>query len=404
MTRAHCIQLDPTEKQKSYFAQSAGTARFVYNWALAEWNAQYRMGGKPSAKELKRYFNSIKYAKFPWLKGIARDSHAQPFANLASAWNRYFESRKTSGKVERPVFKKKGKSRDSFYVANDKFSLEGKRVRLPIIGSVRLTEALRFAGKIQSASVSREADRWFISISVETTPEPVIAPTGEPVGVDLGLTTFAALSTGEKITAPKPLKKAQRRLRRLCRAHSRKQLKSANRRKSALKLAKQHRRIKNIRQDFLHKFTTRLARTHSEICIEDLHVKGLLKNHKLALHISDAAWGEARRQWAYKTLLYGSKLTVRDRFYASSKLCSYCGARNGSLSLKIREWTCLQCGTLHDRDENASRNLVNPVPRATRESTPLEIAALTSGIRAGSETAVDERGTLPCAHFCAQER
>lgn len=411
MTRAHRIQLDPTEAQKRYFAQAAGTARFVYNWALAEWNEQYRMGGRPSAKELKRYFNSVKYLKFPWLRDMHRDSHGQPFSNLQAAWARHFESLKKlkrgeikkSHIVERPRFKKKGKSRDCFYVANDKLSVDGRIVKLPVIGQVRLTEDLRFVGKIQSATVSREADRWFVSIAVDAVPEAVIAPTGGPVGVDLGIKTFATLSTGEKVAGPKALRRALRRLRRLGRAHSRKQIKSANRRKAAMKLAKQHRRIKNVRQDFLHKFTTRLARTHSEICIEDLNVRGMLQNQKLALHISDAAWAEARRQLEYKTVLYGSKLTVRDRFYPSSKLCSKCGAKNHLLRLSDREWFCDSCGALHDRDNNAANNLLNPIPLAKREITPLEIAALASGI-AGSETAVSERGTLPCAHLCAQER
>jgi putative transposase len=352
MIRAHRIQLDPTAKQRIYFAKACGTARKVWNWALAEWNEQYEMGGKPKANELKRYWNAIKYEKFPWLKEIHRDAHAQPFANLHSAFKQFFTK-----KGKRPRFKKKGKSRDSFYVANDTFEVNEKRVRLPIIGSVRMTESLRFEGKIQSAVVSREADRWFISIAFEL-PEPVVNhQTCKPVGIDLGLTTFAALSTGEKIEAPKPLAVSIKRLQRLSRHQSRKVIGSNNRRKAATRLARYHRRVKNIRQDFIHKFTTKIASSHSEVCIEDLNVSGMLKNHKLARAIMDAGWSETARQLTYKCPAFGSTLTVRDRFFASSKICSKCGVKNTLLKLSDRIWTCI-CGAVHDRDINAGQNLV----------------------------------------------
>lgn len=410
MILAHRIQLTPTPEQSSYFAQACGTARFTWNWALAEWNARYEQGLKPVLKDLKRQFNAIKYERFPWIADIHRDAHAQPFAALGQAWHRHFESLKKlkrgeigrSGLVGRPKFKKKGKCRNSFYVANDKFSVNGATVRLPIIGTVRMTEMLRFSGKIQSATVSRDADRWFISISVDVPIAPVSTPSGPPIGVDLGITTFAALSTGEKIESPRPLKKAQRRLRRLGRWHSRKQLKSQNRRKAAMRLARQHRRVADIRQDFIHKFTTKLAKNHGEICIEDLHVKGMVKSHNLALHISDAAWGEARRQLEYKAALCGSTITVRTRFYPSSQLCSACGAKADEMPLAVRTWTCRNCGGVHDRDHNAAKNLVQ-LPQAMRKVTPLEIAALARG-SAARETAVAERGTDLCAHKGAQER
>jgi len=170
----HRIELDPTEKQKEYFRQACGTARFVWNWALAEWDYRYELGANIAASEIKRYFNSIKYEAFPWLKNIHRDAHARPFAALGKAWKAYF-----NGDVEgRPQFKKKGKCRDSFYVACDKFSTRGKTVRLPVIGTVKLREPLRFTGKIQSGTVSREADRWFIAIAVEIPQREVHPPRG----------------------------------------------------------------------------------------------------------------------------------------------------------------------------------------------------------------------------------
>src|SRR3972149_4378073 len=155
MILAHKIQLDPTVKQAIYFSRSCGTARFVWNWALAEWNKQYGEGKKPNANMLKKHFNQAKYIDYPWMKEIHRDAHSQPFSNLNLAFNRFFKK-----KGKHPKFKKKGK-RDSFYVANDKFRVDKERIRLPKIGWVRLTEPLRFNGKINYAVVSRKADRWF---------------------------------------------------------------------------------------------------------------------------------------------------------------------------------------------------------------------------------------------------
>lgn len=352
MILSHRIRLDPTVVQVQYFARATGTARFVWNWALAEWNRLYAAGEKPKASELRVAFNAIKYERWPWLTEIHRDAHAQPFANLQRAFVAFFK--KTA---RRPTFKKKGKTRDSFYVANDKFAVDGFIVRLPVVGCVRMTEQLRFTGKVMSATVSRECDAWFIAIAVDVAhPEPT-APTGESVGVDLGLTTFATLSTGEKVEAPKPLRAAMRRLRRVSRWHSRKVKGSSNRRKASMRLAKVHRRVRNIRRDFIHKFTTRLAKTHSQIGIEDLNVKGMVANHHLARVISDVAWSETRRQLEYKTVWYGSGLMVFDRFYPSSKLCSHCGCVVEQLPLSVREWTCAECGAAHDRDGNAAENL-----------------------------------------------
>jgi putative transposase len=224
-----------------------------------------------------------------------------------------------------------------------------------------MRESLRFCrGKLQRATISREAGRWFIAIVVEMKDKHVESPKGEPVGVDLGLKTFATLSTGEKIEAPKPLAIAIRRLRRLSKQHSRKKLGSNNRRKAARRLAVFHRKVKNIRKDFIHKFTTRLTRTHRQICIEDLNVSGMLKNHKLSRAIFDVSWSETRRQFEYKGRLRNCEIVVRDRFYASSKLCSVCGHKLDVLPLSVREWDCPSCGTHHDRDQNASQNLVNP--------------------------------------------
>ena len=191
---AHKIRLDPTSDQIQYFKRASGTARLVWNWALAEWNRQYDAIQKPQASTLKKQFNALKYERFPWLRDVHRDAHAQPFADLADAWHRFF-----TGQNERPAFKKKGETPDSFYVANDKFQIAGRRVKLPKIGWVRLRESLRFPGKILGARVVREADHWFFAVQVNV-PDSVYYRTrpGPGVeGVDVGVKTFATLATGE---------------------------------------------------------------------------------------------------------------------------------------------------------------------------------------------------------------
>ena len=400
MILAHRIALDPTEKQKEYFRQACGTARFVWNWALEEWNYRYDLGANTDACEIKRYFNSFKYEAFPWLKNIHRDAHAQPFAALGKAWKAYF-----NGEVEgRPQFKKKGKCRDCFYVACDKFSSSGKTVRLPVLGQVKLREPLRFTGKIQSATVSREADRWFIAMAVEIPQREVHPPSGEALGIDLGLTTFAVLSNGRKVEAPKPLGRGLARLRRLSRAHSRKRRGSHHRQKAALRLARCHRRIANMRRDFLHKFTTKISKNHAEIFVENLNVKGMVQNRHLSRAIHDVGWSELRRQLEYKSLLNGSVLTVRDPFYASSKTCSECGYVMEVLPLSVREWTCPACQTTHDRDVNAAINLKqNTVGYTGINAWGQEGSGLAG---TASETGLVEPGTLPWVntHFHSQER
>jgi len=388
---SHKIQLDPTMKQRQYFARAAGTSRLVYNWGLEEWNRQYEAGEKPTAMKLKLQFNAIKYELFPWLKDIHRDAHSQPFANLGTAFTNFSQQR--SG---RPTFHKKGLN-DAFYVANDKFRVEWQRIRLPVIGWVRLTENLRFAGRIMSATVRRIADRWFVSIQVDVGEFSRSRVADGVLGIDLGLTSLATLSTGEKIEGPRSLKSNLKRLRRASRSHSRKQKGSSNKRKSASRLARIHARISNIRGDFLHKLTTRLCRENQAIAIEDLAVKNLVRNRKLARGISDASWGEIRRQLNYKALIFKSVLKVVDRFFPSSKRCSRCHEIKSDLALSDRVFRCEHCGLELDRDHNAAMNI------HTEGFSGID-AWGDCGDGAGTvvrrETAVDEPRTKPCIHLC----
>jgi len=442
MQLTHKIAIFPTPEQADYFVRACGTARRVWSWALAEWKRQYAAGRKPNAMALKKQFNAIKYSDRqwldengqPWLKTIHRDAHAQPFAHLAKAWNRFFDDIKSGKPAHEPRFKKKGRCRDGFYVANDKFKLSDKTIRLPKIGDVAMAEALRFEGKILGTTVSRTADRWFVAVQVEVSDAQFYRARKAhgTVGVDLGIKAAATLSSGEAIDAPKPLKAALRRLKIRSRRVSRKLeaakgavgfapgaklpqgtrlLVSNNRRKSAATLARLHARIANVRADFTHKLTTRLCRENQTVVIEDLYVKGMLANDKLARAISDVGLGMFRSQIEYKAKRYGTRLVIADRWYPSSRLCSVCGWKHEALALKDREWTCPECGTIHDRDHNAAQNLkrlatVTALPVASPSGnggTTAEVVSVVVGkvtpVRYDSETGSGQEEN--CVHLCA---
>ncbi|MGX9220479.1 RNA-guided endonuclease InsQ/TnpB family protein [Massilia varians] len=433
MLLAHRIRIDPTLEQRGYFARAAGTARRVWNWALAEWRRQAAAGCKPNAMALKKQFNRIKYADpawldengQPWLRTVHRDAHAQPFTNLARAWSRYFEQRRAGTPAYPPVFKKKGRCRDVFYLANDKFRIEGSTAVLPRVGRVALCEALRWPGRILGASVAREADHWFLCVQVEVSDTAArLSRSGHGVtGVDLGVSAAATLASGEKIAAPRPLTAALRRLRIRGRRLSRK-LEAAkalagiagripkgmrlpvskNRTKGAKALARLHARIARVRQDFTHKLTTRLCRENQAVAIEDLNVGGMLANARLSRAISDVGFYEIRRQLLYKAARYGTLIVLAERWYPSSKLCSGCGARNAALALGERAWTCTGCGAYHDRDVNAAINLQRLATGALAAATALPVAspAATPGTAAGQVLAGGGKVT-PARHELGQQ-
>lgn len=330
MIIAHKIALDPNNVQATYFARAAGTARFAYNWALAEWKRQYEAWKldnslpKPSQAALRRQLNAIKREQFPWMLEVTKNAPQMAIIQLGDAFKNFF-----AGRSRYPQFRKKG-VHDRFTLTNDQFSIDGSRIRIPNLGWVRMCEPLRFTGKIMSATVSRVADRWFVSITVDTQndlPLPKAENQGA-VGVDLGVSALATLSTGETITGPKPHKALLNRLRRLSRSLSRKQKGSANRKKAKAKLARLHARIANIRADALHKLTSDLTSRFRTIGIEDLNVRGMVKNRHLSRSIADMGFFEFRRQLEYKSLRRGGQVVVAERFFASSKTCSACGHRH----------------------------------------------------------------------------
>jgi putative transposase len=359
MLIAHKITLDLNNCQATYMARAAGTARFAYNWALAEWKRQYEAWKldsnlpKPSQAALRRQLNAIKHEQFPWMLEVTKNAPQMAIIQLGDAFKNFF-----AGRAKYPKFRKKGQH-DRFSLSNDQFSVEGSRIRIPHLGWVRMREALRFTGKVMSATISRVADKWLVSITVEI-PDNSHLPQAKNqgvVGVDLGVSALAPLSTGESIPGPKPHKALLGRLQRLSRSLSRKLKGSANRKKAKEKLARLHAKISNIRKDALHQLTTRLTRRFHTIGIEDLNVQGMVKNRCLARSIADMGFFEFRRQLHYKAAMRGGQVVVADRWFASSKTCSACGHKLDILPLSARQWTCPECGAHHDRDVNAAMNL-----------------------------------------------
>jgi putative transposase len=358
MLRVHKVRLDPNNAQSTHFAKACGTARFAYNWALAEWKRQYDAhradpsSPKPSEGALRRQLNSVKRERFPWMLEVTKCAPQEAIIALGGAFRNYFE-----GRARYPQFKKKG-LHDAFRISQGFFNVEGSRIRIPNLGWVRMREPLRFDGRLVSVAISRTAGRWFAAIAVETDQLPAKSESQAEVGVDLGVKDLAVLSTGEKIAGPKALSTLLARLRRLSRAHSRKQKGSANRKRSAARLAALHYRISCVRGDALHKLSDALTMRFGWIAIEDLNVKGMMANRQLARHIADASFGELRRQLAYKTEQRGVRLEIIDRWAPTSKTCSACGNVNDALTLSDRTWVCGSCGTFHDRDVNAAKNIL----------------------------------------------
>lgn len=359
MMIAHRIALKPNNRQRTYFAKACGVARLAYNWGLVAWQQQYQAhkenpdNPKPTAMLLHRQLNAIKRDKFPFMLEVTKCAPQQALKHLGYAFKNFW-----TGRAKYPQFRKKG-HRDSFYISNDQFKIAGSRIKIPNLGWVRMAENVRFSGKIMSATVSRVADRWFVSITIDTEIQPKQAENQSAIGVDLGVSSLATLSNGERMAGAKPYSALLNRLKRLNRSLSRKTKGSKNREKAKRKLARLHAKIKNIRQDHLHKLTTKLAQKYQAIAIEDLNVKGMMKNRRLARSVVDMGFFEFRRQLAYKVALRGGTLVVADRWFASSKLCSCCGFKMEKMPLSVRSWQCPQCRAQHDRDVNAAKNLRN---------------------------------------------
>ena len=353
----------------------AGAARFAFNAGLAHVKAGIEAGEKLdwSYYALVRWWNANKDALAvdadgaPWWRENSKEAANTGLDALAKGLSNWAKSRKGARKGRKvgfPKFKSKDRATPRFAYTTGAFGLiEGdpKALRLPKIGRVHCMEdvAERVGdARVLRMTVSKRAGRWYAALTVERDDKPVTKPPkGGAVGIDLGIKTLATLSDGTVIENPRPLKKTERRLKRAQKALSRKTRGSKRRAKARAKVARLHARVANQRLDAMHKLTTWLASTFSHISVEDLNAAGMARNHRLAKAVSDASFGEFRRQLEYKTAKTGARLHVIDRWYPSSKTCSKCGAVKAKLSLSERVFHCDACGLSIDRDLNAAVNI-----------------------------------------------
>lgn len=357
MIKSYKYRLYPTEAQKNYFEKVFGSTRFIYNWGLERKIAEYETTKKSlSCFDLTKEMTLLKRDKV-WLKEVGNDSLQYSLRHLDNAFKRFFRE-----KGSFPNFKSKHINRRSFSTyQGTSIDFDSSLLNVPKCKQIRIMVDREFKGKFISSTISRTStSKYFVSFRVEDGEDPPNKPKpreSETVGIDLGLKHFASLSTGEKIDNPKFLRTSEKRLKVMQRRLSRKQKGSNNRNKARIKVARQHERIANQRNDFLHKLTSKLVAENQSIAIEDLGVSNMVKNHHLAKSISDASWSMFRRMLEYKCDWYGKNLLTIGRFEPSSKICS-CGKVNNSLTLANRIWTCEACKTTHDRDILAANNIV----------------------------------------------
>ena len=380
--KAFKYRIYPNKEQQEKIAQLIGSCRFVYNWGLEKKIRSYETTGKPlSYFDLNKELTSLK-KEHAWLNEVYSQALQMALRNLENAFTRFFREKKGF-----PKFKsKKNPIQSCQFPQGVKVNFKDGTVYFPKIGRIKTVLHRSFEGKVKTATLSKTATgKYFVSILVETPenlPEKPPICEGTTIGIDLGISDFAILSTGEKVDNPKVLKKSLEQLRFLQRRVSRKKKGSENRKKALRRLARQHEKVRNQRQDFLHKVTSSLIRDNQAetFALETLNVRGMMKNHPLAQAIVDVSWFEFNRQLEYKAEWYGKNIFRIGRFQPSSKICSKCGHINHTLKLSERFWTCPECKARHDRDINAAINIKkfalqkqNLIGQELSESTPVEL-------------------------------
>ena len=356
MDKAFEYRIYPSASQQELLQKTFGCCRWVYNKVLSMRQEEYAAGGR--TRGINSYITLIpqwKRSEAPWLSEVDSMALQQSLRDLDRAYRNFFRS---PGRVGFPRFKSKHAGRKS-YRTNSVTIVDGRHIKLPKLGLVKARVSRPVEGRVLSATVKQvPSGKCYVAVCCTDVPAPQM-PQGpvKVMGIDVGIHDLMVRSDGVRVANPRGLAKAERKLAREQRRLSRKQKGSANRARQRRKVALVHERVANRRKDAIHKATTSAVRESQAIAVEDLDVRGMRGNHRLAKAASDASMGEVLRQLEYKCAWYGRGFVRVDRFYPSSKTCGCCGAVYDGLTLAMREWSCPECGCVHDRDLNAARNI-----------------------------------------------